>query len=268
MIIFFCMITLISCKTLPDDDQTLWMMMRDYYEDNLKLPENAEDYCNRVYQEDSIHGFEHILGNMMNVPRTDISYNDYWEYIDSIYTALLRDSILQPPVFFNHYMYHNKESLDIEKTRSFYKLYNRKNGETHITYNIEDYVIKYFCKHKKIKHKASEVNFLYDVSRISFHNIDSINITDKYLSVDDIENLNHKVFAVIKNINDENAKVNQKKYKRYLVLYDRKGNMSTFPDNKAVPQIYSDSKSLRRLLDKFMTGYPDIHLIKFSIYGI
>ena len=177
-ILLFIAICLISSFTEEyesiENSTVFEQMMEEFYLHHLRYPTTGTDYMNQFYKEDSVNRFKYLNLFMPDSAKyTDLSYDEYYQLIDSVYKQEMKLSFLMQ---WRYWIFLYYEDIEFKCDKDSIRLIDHQNKIYFTARNLESLLTKYI-KGTMTSRESSDIKnivFTHNYSRVHFCSKDSV----------------------------------------------------------------------------------------------
>lgn len=268
LIFLFVLLLFVSCNSFKSyDDDNMTKMMDDFYLSNLRYPINSEDYCYRVYQNDSVNHFAWSKQMSDNENITLTSYEDYKVFHDSLYNVSMANELFIPYLYYQYGMRHNTIDLKrdeencilIDKQRK-YKLSttnNMWNAFEDFHRGTEDFST-FIMGHMR------DWNRICEYQKLKVYTSDSLLLNIPESILDSSKAYNN--ICEILNIHADNCKIPNSQY--YIVQYSFENGLYGVKPEISIPNEIVENKTLCHYLDSIIKVDERISFMQFALFFV
>lgn len=149
-------------------------MMEEFYLHHLRYPTTGTDYMNQFYKEDSVNRFKYLNLFMPDSAKyTDLSYDEYYQLIDSVYKQEMKLSFLMQ---WRYWIFLYYEDIEFKCDKDSIRLIDHQNKIYFTARNLESLLTKYI-KGTMTSRESSDIKnivFTHNYSRVHFCSKDSV----------------------------------------------------------------------------------------------
>lgn len=260
-LLFICCIS--SCSQYEHcEDDIFREAMDDFYSCHMRYPAGASDYTYMFYKSDSVNNFEYLRARTDEKLEQTISYERYYQVLDSLYPEVVTYDF---SLVFQHFIHEDADYIKITYDKDSIMMKDDKKKIIFTSRNIEELLHEIDSEEEWKQLDTNERLVILKFQQAKLFNSDSIILLlpdSVFNSGKSSVDIYHKgLFLVVGPLAKENKEFRKTQYFRY----SKKNGITDIKNRKI--NVAPDERSLKLIqcLDSIINIDKRINFIQFNI---